>query len=713
MLWFPPLLSLLVLKARPHARHVIVDVENVRGKSGFVLNHQQTLRALNVWHSQWNVSCTAVIDHGSEPSRILYQNMLVQFAGTTRKADDVIADDLVRYCRDDVVVVTADTGLIDRCRRNAHKKQLSILPPLLLVQDLETILEELPEETKEEQEEEETEEEDTADSLLEDETTQLLDYEIKLGAELLQAEAYLNMRSGINNKRKKKLQQRVRKLREKLPSSVLTRVTALLSNQRGALVGLDTDQQNALLKKWEAVRRTTHRKEKTGDRVLLAENLRRQLLEKYKENRTAVPSFLQPDPLEERNRLRLVLVSDTHGFEKDLTELPAGDVLMHLGDFCSDTRPRQAALLDFDAWMAAQPHASKVILRGNHDVRAWIPSDAEYITRPCVKRIGAFDFAMVPYGSLSNRVLPRRCDVLASHVPPKGLLDECLTGHGAGSAPIRRQVERMKAAPPVLWACGHIHEARGMVRHQFCAARETLVVNAANANAGMAERIAHSPVVVDLIRESKSKIRVDVVDMEHQYSFLNQKHTAFFDDLESDEDVSNLLLAVDLGLKTGFALFNDEGHLLRYENHDFETMSDLRDASKELMVEWPKQVGDQCTLSHVAIEGADVKLRQLWKDMTIDKAILSVKPEEWRRDLLLEKEKDSGSTAKEAARLVARQVIADFGQQPHEGKLNTDVAEAILLGYHVSRRLGWIQQEPAVKRYSNGAVIVPKAVEVV
>jgi hypothetical protein len=58
--------------------------------------------------------------------------------------------------------------------------------------------------------------------------------------------------------------------------------------------------------------------------------------------------------------------------------------------------------------------------------------------------------------------------------------------------------------------------------------------------------------------------------------------------------------------------------------------------------------------------------------------------------------------------LIARQLVADYGGRLHKGKFPTDVAEAVLLGYHVSRRLGWlVRKEPSVRRFTNGSVVVP------
>ena len=50
-----------------------------------------------------------------------------------------------------------------------------------------------------------------------------------------------------------------------------------------------------------------------------------------------------------------------------------------------------------------------------------------------------------------------------------------------------------------MWLCGHIHEASGAERVRFGrGAAATVVVNAANANPGLAKRLVLGPVVVDV-----------------------------------------------------------------------------------------------------------------------------------------------------------------------------------------------------------------------
>ena len=65
--------------------------------------------------------------------------------------------------------------------------------------------------------------------------------------------------------------------------------------------------------------------------------------------------------------VRIVIVSDTHGYEAQFPPLPDGDVLIHGGDFQMDGGGAKASQEAFDRWLAAQPHAVKIVVRGNHD----------------------------------------------------------------------------------------------------------------------------------------------------------------------------------------------------------------------------------------------------------------------------------------------------------------------------------------------------------
>ena len=115
---------------------IVIDVENVRGKTSFELDHCDLLDRLVIWASLRHNAfgrTLAVVDHGSKSSAHLLHNdgynktnaaLCVSFAGPLVKADDIIARD-VRWllssgATQHVVVITADQELAWRCRSAAR-----------------------------------------------------------------------------------------------------------------------------------------------------------------------------------------------------------------------------------------------------------------------------------------------------------------------------------------------------------------------------------------------------------------------------------------------------------------------------------------------------------------------------------------------------------------------------------------------------------------
>lgn len=529
------------------------------------------------------------------------------------------------------------------------------------------------------------------------------------------------------------------------------------------------------------------RREGTGDRMLLAEIFRRRLEKMEEEEEVGAslpdddgsrgvrstpsagtagaaaeasgqleckgPAEAPPPPL------RIVAISDTHGLEDHLTaegapapwyltdgngggdgsggdgggevrpaQLPTGDVLIHLGDYSVDgpRKGKEEARARFDRWLAEQPHPTKIVLRGNHDpYLAEFPSSrAVYVKKPTTLAVGGWNLSLVPYMRHGNHPLPGG-DVLATHVPPRAILDRCLSGELAGSSYLRAAASRQKGGPPLLWLCGHIHEGRGAkgVRLGGAGERETVVINTSNANPGLASSIAHGPVVLDLAGEGlASSIPRSTVQPESSwdagYPYGNP---------EIPEGVGKLLVAIDLGLRMGVSVYTDEGKLLRYEQMKFGDADELR-AHAPILLESLEDFADSIeegekawSITHVAIEGGDVALLDVWRSsIKPDPAkadlrggrgatLITVRPEEWRANMLTVKEKKSGRDAKAAARLIARQVVDDFGvMEKHQGKFKTDSAEAVTLGYYLARRMGWISRGTVVRRSTNGSIIVPR-----
>jgi Calcineurin-like phosphoesterase len=104
----------------PPSTLIIVDGDNVRGKTKFSASKEQLCKDLDILVASTGIDGRVVLmyDHGNEHEAFLYGSLAVCFSGPGRTADDVIARDLVWFQRRfdcSVLVVTADTGLKTRC----------------------------------------------------------------------------------------------------------------------------------------------------------------------------------------------------------------------------------------------------------------------------------------------------------------------------------------------------------------------------------------------------------------------------------------------------------------------------------------------------------------------------------------------------------------------------------------------------------------------
>ena len=155
------------------------------------------------------------------------------------------------------------------------------------------------------------------------------------------------------------------------------------------------------------------------------------------------------------------------------------------------------------------------------------------------------------------------------------------------------------------------------------------------------------------------------------------------------------LLAVDLGLRTGLAIFGADGRLQRYRSTNFGSVSRLRRGIPGVLDGVPD-------LRCLVAEG-DRKLFEIWqKEAERRGAVASrVAAEEWRSTLLLGREQRNGADAKRHADTLARRVI-EWSGAPRPTSLRHDAAEAILIGAWGALQLGWLRELPAdVRRMSS------------
>lgn len=155
--------------------------------------------------------------------------------------------------------------------------------------------------------------------------------------------------------------------------------------------------------------------------------------------------------------------------------------------------------------------------------------------------------------------------------------------------------------------------------------------------------------------------------------------------------VVSVLLAVDIGVKTGLALYGQDGRLLWYRSQNFGTAERLRRGVQSVLDTLPH-------LAWLVLEGGG-PLADIWMLAATRRHIpvRQISAEAWRRQFLYAREQRSGAQAKDRATALARLVITWSGaRQPTS--LRDDAAEAILIGLWGALEVGWLTYLPEVVR---------------
>ena len=194
--------------------------------------------------------------------------------------------------------------------------------------------------------------------------------------------------------------------------------------------------------------------------------------------------------------MKIVAISDTHGMHGNIN-IPDGDLLIHAGDFCSYGTMQN--LEDFCSWLKVLPHKYKIVVAGNHDR---IAQENFAFTNDVIDSAGAIyledDLAIINgikiYGSpwtpmfmnwyfMANRgadiakkwaKIPSDTDVLVTHGPPYGIMDE-VNHLSQGCEDL---LNRIKELDLLVHIFGHIHEGYGCRQMPF----SPIMVNASICN---------------------------------------------------------------------------------------------------------------------------------------------------------------------------------------------------------------------------------------
>lgn len=148
------------------------------------------------------------------------------------------------------------------------------------------------------------------------------------------------------------------------------------------------------------------------------------------------------------------------------------------------------------------------------------------------------------------------------------------------------------------------------------------------------------------------------------------------------------LLAVDLGLRAGLALYGNDGRLRWYRSHNFGNMTRLKRGVYTILHEIP-------TLQWLVLEGGG-PLALIWRKEAErrDIGVIGVSAEQWRAMLLPARQQRSGVAAKQSADTLARNVI-DWSGAARPTALRHDAAEAILIGLWGVSKVAWLKVDDA------------------
>lgn len=149
-----------------------------------------------------------------------------------------------------------------------------------------------------------------------------------------------------------------------------------------------------------------------------------------------------------------------------------------------------------------------------------------------------------------------------------------------------------------------------------------------------------------------------------------------------------MLLAVDLGVRTGLALYSADGRLVSYHAQNFGSRARLRRGAQAVL-------HAHAGVTHLVLEGGG-DLAELWRREGERRGlrVWVVDAHRWRRTLLLPREQRSGSDAKAAADGLARAIIAWSRAKAPTGPLRHDAAEAIGAGLWGVLAAGWLDRVP-------------------
>lgn len=154
-------------------------------------------------------------------------------------------------------------------------------------------------------------------------------------------------------------------------------------------------------------------------------------------------------------------LSDTHGLHRQLTDLPAADVLVHSGDISNSGT--EAEVLDFINWLIELPYKHKIFVCGNHDCCLWDAEDIEdlpegiHFLQDRSVTIDGVVFSGIGYDHPTDKI-DAAADVVVTHEPPTMIMDYSSGTHW-GNIKIKKRIQEIS---PKMHLFGHAHDSYGV-----------------------------------------------------------------------------------------------------------------------------------------------------------------------------------------------------------------------------------------------------------
>lgn len=184
--------------------------------------------------------------------------------------------------------------------------------------------------------------------------------------------------------------------------------------------------------------------------------------------------------------MRILHLSDTHGFHRRLSNIPDADVLVHSGDFTMTGTEQEA--IDFLNWFCDLPYDHKIFICGNHDDCLYganidgLDANVYYLCNSSVEIDGVkfYGVPMFMNECITDRQsrnianIPADTDVLITHSPAYGILDFD-DNINYGDEQLLTKVMNVK---PRLHLFGHIHSQHGITTEHGITFSNGAIINA-------------------------------------------------------------------------------------------------------------------------------------------------------------------------------------------------------------------------------------------